>query len=73
MASVDTGTGNQDQALAAIERDHRYWHTWAGVGGLLYARRLKSSPPRVVRAATPDGLRAEIEASEIKAAERGQL
>ena len=61
-------TGNQDQALAAIERDHRYWHTWAGVAGLLYARRLKSSPPRVVRATTPEQLRAAIEADE---AERG--
>ena len=51
-------------ALARIERDHCGWHCWVGVGGLLYARRERSSPPRVVRASTPYGLRAEVEAAE---------
>src|SRR6516165_4509785 len=26
-----------------------HWHVWRGVAGLLYARRPKSSPPKVVR------------------------
>lgn len=29
------------------------WHAWDGAGGLLYARRPKSSPPKVVRGTTP--------------------
>ena len=35
------------QHLAAIERDYPAWHCWRGVGGILYTRRLKSSPPIV--------------------------
>jgi hypothetical protein len=27
-----------------------HWHVWRGVAGLLYARRPRSSPPKVVRA-----------------------
>jgi len=38
---------------AAIERDYPAWHCWRGIGGILYARRPKSSPPIVVRAADP--------------------
>ncbi len=37
------------------------WQVWRGVAGLLYARRPKSSPPKVVRAATVEGLRDQIE------------
>src|SRR5262249_51830946 len=40
------------ERLAAIERNHPGWHTWIGVGGLLYARRPRTSPPIVVRDAT---------------------
>ena len=39
------------------------WHTWVGVGGVLYARLPKSSPPRVVRAPSAQALREAIEAS----------
>jgi hypothetical protein len=46
--------------LAAIERDCPAWHCWRGVGGILYARRLKSSPPIIVRAADPAQLREAI-------------
>ena len=53
----------RNAALAAIERDTR-WHTWVGVAGLLYAAKPRSSPPRVVRAATPEQLREAIAASE---------
>ena len=38
----------------------RGWECWVGVGGILYARRLKSSPPIVVRAADPAQLRDAI-------------
>ena len=46
--------------LSRIERDHPGWHTWTGVGGLLYARRLMSSPPVVYRATDPAELEARI-------------
>ena len=51
------------EAFAAIERDHPYWHCWQGViPCLVYARRVNSSPPRVVRAPDPARLREAIEA-----------
>ena len=57
------------EALADIGRDYPPWHAWRGVlGGLLYARRPRTSPPLVVRAITTDDLRQAIEAAE---AERG--
>jgi hypothetical protein len=46
--------------LRRIERDHPGWHIWASVGGLVYARRLMSSPPLVYRASDPGQLEARI-------------
>jgi hypothetical protein len=40
------------------------WHCWQGVTGLLYARRPKSSPPKVARAADVDALREAIRAQQ---------
>jgi hypothetical protein len=37
-----------------------HWHAWIGVGGRVYARRPRSSPPKVVRAKTLAGLGAAI-------------
>ncbi len=37
-----------------------YWHVWRGVAGLLYASRMRSSPPKVVRAKDPADLREQI-------------
>jgi hypothetical protein len=37
-----------------------HWHVWRGVAGLLYARRPRSTPPMVVRAEDPVGLRDRI-------------
>jgi hypothetical protein len=37
-----------------------YWQVWRGVAGLLYARRPRSSPPRVVRARDTRDLRDRI-------------
>jgi hypothetical protein len=48
-------------ALEAIELDFPCWHCWQGVAGLLYGRRLLSSPPRVVRAETLEELRDKIQ------------
>ena len=53
------------RALAEIERDYPRWRAWPGVlAGVVYARRPRSSPPLVVRAITPTGLRHTIEAAE---------
>ena len=42
-----------------------YWHVWRGIAGLLYARRLMSSPPRVVRSQDPVELREQIMQAEL--------
>jgi hypothetical protein len=47
-------------ALGELEAEFPGWYCWRGIGGILYARRLLSSPPAVVRAATVDGLRGQI-------------
>ena len=53
------------RALGEVDRDYPGWHAWPAVlGGLLYARRPRSSPPLVVRSATIGGLRQAIEAAE---------
>ena len=49
----------RDCALARIAAETG-WHTWTGVGGVLYARRERTSPPKVVRGADADALRAAI-------------
>jgi len=54
----------RQRVLAEVDRDYPPWHAWEGVFGLLYARWPQSSPPMVVRAVTPDGLRQAIEAAE---------
>ena len=36
------------------------WHAWAGVAGLLYVRRPKSSPPVVFRGYTAETLAGQI-------------
>jgi hypothetical protein len=64
-------SGNTRQDLAAVEAEHPGWHAWEGViSGVLYARRTKSSPPRVVRATSAVALAAAIEADEREAGER---
>jgi hypothetical protein len=50
--------------LAALRSEFPRWRTWRGVSGLLYARRLQTSPPVVVRATTADDLAAKITAYE---------
>jgi hypothetical protein len=55
-------TEDQPGALAA---EFPNWHFWLGVSGICYARRPKSSPPKVVRAATWDELRELLEAADV--------
>ncbi len=44
----------EDAAVTVIEAMMPRWHAWRGVGQTgLYARRLLTSPPRVVRGPTP--------------------
>jgi hypothetical protein len=38
----------------------RGWEAWVGVGGILYARRRKTSPPVVLRASTAEELAAKV-------------
>jgi len=41
-----------------------HWHVWRGVGGLMYARRPRTSPPVVVRGEDTEDLRAEMRRAE---------
>lgn len=45
-------------------REFPTWHVWRGVAGLLYARRPRSSPPKVVRGTDADALRDQIRQAE---------
>jgi hypothetical protein len=36
------------------------WEYWRGVNGAFYARRLRTSPPIVFRAETPEDLRRQV-------------
>jgi hypothetical protein len=66
---TEPNDGERARALAEVAHDYPGWETWPGVlAGVVYARRPRTSPPLVVRAITPDGLRQAIEAAE---AERG--
>ncbi len=53
-----------EPTLDDVEREFSGWHCWKGISGLVYARRLLSSPPVVVRAEDPrdliDQIKAEI-------------
>jgi hypothetical protein len=53
-------TSCQPSPLASLYGRFPAWEAWVGVGGILYARRRKSSPPVVFRAATAEELAAKI-------------
>jgi hypothetical protein len=42
-----------------------HWHVWRGVAGLLYARRPRSSPPKVVRGQDAVDLLNQIRRAEV--------
>jgi hypothetical protein len=50
------------------EAEFPHWHVWRGVGGLVYARRPRTSPPIVLRAADAKDLRDQISRAEGKMA-----
>jgi hypothetical protein len=43
-----------------VAREFPGWHCWRGIAGLVYARKLQTSPPVVLRAEDPTALRDEI-------------
>jgi hypothetical protein len=49
-----------DAQLAPLREANPDYRIWAGIGGLLYARKLYSSPPIVLRAYQADSLTAQI-------------
>jgi hypothetical protein len=53
---------DRDRGLAEVQADTG-WQTWVGVGGVLYARRPRSTPPMVVRAPSAQALREAIDAA----------
>jgi len=65
----EQAAGQARTAQAAYDRDctlariaaETGWETWVGVGGVLYARRPMTSPPRIVRALSAQALREAID------------
>ena len=63
--TAEPNDGGRARALAQVDRDYPGWHAWpAALAGLVYARRPRTSPPLVVRAASVNQLRTEIETAE---------
>jgi len=63
--ATEPNDDDRAHALAEVDRDYPGWHAWPAVlGGLVYARYPRSSPPMVVRSVTVGGLRTEIENAE---------
>ena len=68
MAELDAaqahGMTGPEPTLADVAAEFPAWHVWRGISGLVYASRLRTSPPVVVRAEDPrdliDQIRAEI-------------
>ena len=51
-----------DDGLNDLRRDYPRYHFWAGVTGLLYARRLRTSPSVALRSQVVENLREQVEA-----------
>jgi hypothetical protein len=62
-AAAASARYERDYELATIAADTG-WRCWRGVIPMLYASRPKTSPPMIVRAATPEALREAIEKAE---------
>jgi hypothetical protein len=70
--AMESGTVTRQEALEEKAPDwwpyapeFPDWHVWRGVAGLLYARRPRSSPPKVVRGKTTVDLRDQIRLMEL--------
>lgn len=57
---MNHATHDPPSPLAPLYGKFPHWEAWIGIGGLLYARRRKSSPPIVFRAVTAEELAAKI-------------
>lgn len=59
-----TGAGadsaDADPSLDQLAAEFPHWHCWRGISGLVYARRLNSSPPIVKRDENTTELRSQI-------------
>jgi len=55
-----TADPDPDAALVAVAAEFPGWHPWRGIGGLVYARLPRSSPPIVVRAHNISTLRIRV-------------
>jgi hypothetical protein len=60
----DPSTPRSDPLAPLYGKLPRGWEAWTGVGGTLYARRQKSSPPIVLRATTTDDLARQVREAE---------
>jgi hypothetical protein len=60
MKDDPTPARASDPLAALYGKLPRGWEAWTGVGGILYARLRKTSPPIVVRAATAEELAAKV-------------
>jgi hypothetical protein len=49
-----------EPALDDVRAMFPHWEVWTGIAGLVYARKLLTSPPMVARAENPAGLIASI-------------
>jgi len=49
-----------DWTVRGLAYEFPDWHFWRGVSGILYASRLRTSPPLIRRADTADRLREEL-------------
>jgi hypothetical protein len=65
---MTTGTDHPD--WWSYGHEFPRWHVWRGIAGLLYGRRLMSSPPRVVRGQDAAELRDLIRETELQLADR---
>jgi hypothetical protein len=60
-----TETGDRAPEWWPYAREFPCWRVWRGVAGLVYARRVRASPPRVVRAKDTTDLRDQIRRAEL--------
>jgi hypothetical protein len=49
-----------EPTLDEVAAEFPGWECWRGIAGLLYARKMLSSPPVVIRAEDPQDLRDQI-------------
>jgi len=49
-----------DEPETSLTSPYPGWHVWRGISGLVYARKLMSSPPVIMRDHSVDGLASQI-------------